>query len=71
MISEACATGKPVHVVRLPGASQKFSSFYQSLLDSGRIRWFDGKLENWTYEPLAEVARAASLIQQAYEARKN
>ncbi len=67
MVSEACATGKPVHVVKLPGTSPKFSAFHQSLLDTNRIRWFEGKLESWTYEPLQEVNRAAALIREAYE----
>jgi mitochondrial fission protein ELM1 len=68
MISEACATGKPVHVVRLPGYSQKFSAFHQSLVDTGRIRWFEGQVENWNYKPLQEVSRVAGLIREAYQA---
>jgi mitochondrial fission protein ELM1 len=67
MISEACATGKPVHVVKLPGTSEKFNAFYQALQDSGRIRFFSGTLENWTYSPLREMQRVASLIRAAYE----
>jgi mitochondrial fission protein ELM1 len=66
MVSEACATGKPVHVVKLPGYSPKFSAFHQSLLETNRIRWFEGRLENWSYEPLAEMPRVAALIKEAY-----
>jgi mitochondrial fission protein ELM1 len=67
MVSEACATGKPVHMMRLPGSSSKFSGFHQSLIDSGRVRWFEGQLENWNYEPLQEVSRVAGLIREAYQ----
>ncbi|MBI4724608.1 MAG: mitochondrial fission ELM1 family protein [Rhodomicrobium sp.] len=76
MISEACSTGKPVHVAMLPaqgrrGASErdKFSRFHRSLENSGRIRLFRGKIEAWTYQPLREMERAARLIQEAYLSR--
>jgi mitochondrial fission protein ELM1 len=47
MISEACATGKPVLVARLPGRSPRFEAFFDRLLAQGVIRWFDGRLELW------------------------
>jgi uncharacterized protein len=76
MISEPCSTGKPVHVVQLPtkgrrgGERDKFARFQRSLVESGRIRFFDGRIEAWTYEPLREIERVARLIQQAYLAKK-
>ncbi len=76
MISEACSTGKPVHVSMLPpqrrrGASErdKFSRFHRNLESSGRIRLFGGAIENWSYPPLREMERVASLIQAAYLSR--
>lgn len=73
MISEACSTGKPVHVLRLPvqgsrwfGGRDKFARFHQSLEASGRIRFFDGRIESWHYEPLHEMDRVAQLIRKAY-----
>jgi len=47
MISEACSTGKPVLVARLPGSSKRFEQFYDSLLLRGLIQWFDGRLMQW------------------------
>ena len=47
MISEACSTGKPVLVARLPGRSKRFEQFYDSLLQRGLIQWFDGRLMLW------------------------
>ncbi len=67
MISEVASTGKPVQVIKLPGFSPKFSAFHQSLIDSGRMRWFEGALERWNYPPLQEVTRVAALIRAAYE----
>lgn len=73
MISEACSTGKPVHVLMLPtdgrkGASErdKFTRFHRRLENSGRIRFFSGRIETWTYEPLIEMERVAQLIRHAY-----
>jgi mitochondrial fission protein ELM1 len=76
MITEACSTGKPVHVVQLPAQGRrvserdKFSRFLRGLEESGRIRFFKGEIETWAYEPLREMERIASLIQQAYLSRQ-
>ena len=75
MVTEACSTGKPVHVVQLPALGRrmskrdKFTRFQGGLQESGRIRFFNGKIETWAYEPLREMERIASLIQQAYLSR--
>ncbi|MGO9171490.1 MAG: mitochondrial fission ELM1 family protein [Rhodomicrobium sp.] len=76
MITEACSTGKSVHVVILPSigrraASQrdKFSRFHRSLEQSGRIRLFKGQIESWTYQPLREMERIARLVHDAYLSR--
>jgi uncharacterized protein len=52
MVSEACTTGKPVHIIELAGGSNKFRRFHQSLRDDGITRPFRGKLEQWDYAPL-------------------
>ncbi len=71
MISEACSTGKPVYVVKLPGGSDKFNGFHQKFLRSGRIRFLEDKLESWPQdEPLREMERVAALIRRRYDARK-
>ena len=76
MVTEACSTGKPVHVVQLPSLKRrvserdKFSRFHHKLEESGRTRVFKGRIETWTYEPLREMERVASLIQEAYLSRR-
>ena len=60
MVSEACATGKPVYVVELEGGSKRFHRFYRSLREDGITRPFDGTLEFWTYDPPDDTARAAA-----------
>lgn len=65
MISEACATGKPVYIADLPGrGSSKFADFHGQLIGAGIARLFEGRLENWSYEPLDDTARAASEIRR-------
>jgi mitochondrial fission protein ELM1 len=64
MVSEALATGKPVHVAMLEGGSPKFQRFHEDLVRQGYTRPFQGRLESWSYAPLDETARAAA------EARK-
>lgn len=71
MLSEACGTGKPVHMVRLPGHSDKFADFHKSLLASDRVRLFNGRLEQWSYTPLREMERVAERVRAAYLAKKS
>lgn len=47
MVSEACATGKPVMMARLPGSSSRFERFLNAMLEDGSVRWFHGRLEHW------------------------
>ena len=51
MVSEAAATGKPVHVVHLEGGSKKFTRFHDAMTARGITRAFSGMLEQWTYDP--------------------
>ncbi len=62
MVSEAAATGKPVHVVALDGGSSKFARFHRAMEEAGITRPFRGAIEQWSYRPPDEAARAAGLI---------
>ncbi len=64
MVSEACATGKPVHVVSLPGGGGKFDAFHACLRADGLTRPFAGKLESWTYPPLDDTGMVAAEIKR-------
>jgi len=65
MISEACSTGKPVYIVPLSGGEKsKFANFQSALVSAGQARYFDGRLESWSYQPLAETARAARAVRE-------
>jgi uncharacterized protein len=62
MVTEAAATGKPVHVIELEGGSAKFQRFHDGFAAAGVTRPFSGTLEHWRYAPLNDTARAAAEI---------
>lgn len=70
MISEAAATGRPIHIAALSGGSAKFRAFHAALMQNGIARPFSGKLEDWTYKPLDETGRAAAKIQALLDVRR-
>lgn len=69
MVSEAAATGKPVHVVDLEGGSAKFARFHQAMREAGVTRPFTGVIEHWCYVPPDDTARAAAEIRRRLESR--
>jgi uncharacterized protein len=62
MISEAAATGKPVHVVDLDGGDAKFARFHAAMRAAGITRPFCGRIEAWTYPVPDDTARAAAAL---------
>lgn len=62
MVSEAAATGKPVHVAALDGGSPKFERFHAAMAEAGITRPFRGAIERWTYQSPDEAARVAAIV---------
>jgi uncharacterized protein len=62
MVSEACATGKPVHVLSLGKEPVKLRQFHKTLTDNGVTRPFTGRIEHWTYDPPNETEKIAAII---------
>jgi uncharacterized protein len=73
MISEAAATGKPVHILELAknrwGGDGKFARFHATMRGAGITRPFTGKIESWSYSPLDDTARAGKLLRGQVLAR--
>jgi mitochondrial fission protein ELM1 len=69
LATDAAATGKPVHVLRMAGGSAKFAKFHEDLQRRGVSRSFSGALETWSYPPLVETDRAADELLRRYDAR--
>ena len=64
MISEAAATGKPVHILDLDGGNAKFARFHQLMQQAGIARRFAGHIESWTYPIPDDTARAGAVLRR-------
>ena len=62
MVSEAAATGRPVHILDLDGGDAKFARFHKTMREAGITRPFAGKIESWGYAPLDDTARAGAAV---------
>jgi hypothetical protein len=63
MISEAAATGKPVHILDLDGGNPKFARFHAAMRAAGITRPFVGRIEAWSYPIPDDTARAGAAVQ--------
>ena len=70
MVSEACATGKPVHVFPLPGGSARFRRFHDALSAEGVTRPFSGRLDSWSYPPILEAEAVGAIVRAKLETRR-
>jgi uncharacterized protein len=70
MISEAAATGRPVHIVELDGGDAKFARFHAAMRAAGITRSFVGRVESWDYAPLDDTARAGAAVRALVLARR-
>jgi hypothetical protein len=69
LLTEAATTGKPVHMIDIPGGNAKFARLYRNLINHGIIRRFTGRIESWSYKPLNETAEVAAEIRRRMAAR--
>jgi mitochondrial fission protein ELM1 len=64
MISEACASGKPVYLYDLPGGSQKSARFRASLIARGLVRDFTIPVAPYPAQTLNEMASVVAVIRE-------
>jgi mitochondrial fission protein ELM1 len=69
MISEAAATGKPVHILGLDGGNAKFSRFHAAMQAAGVTRPFVGRIESWSYPVPDDTARAGAALRSLFLSR--
>lgn len=69
MASEACATGKPVHIATLEQETGRLAAFHARLRAEGYTRPFEGRLESWSYAPLRETARVGAILAERLQER--
>ncbi|HXA41131.1 MAG TPA: mitochondrial fission ELM1 family protein [Phenylobacterium sp.] len=71
LATDAAATGKPVHVLRMAGGGGKFGRFHLDLQRRGIAQPFEGRFGDWRYPPLDETNRAARELLHRFDARKS
>lgn len=75
MVSEACATQKPVYVYDLPGGSAKFNAFHAAMRKAGAVRPFIAgetlTLESWTPPAIDDTASVARAVKRLLIIRNN
>lgn len=64
MLSEAATTGKPVYMIDLEGGTKRLNAMQENLIRSGAVRRFEGRLEEWSYEPLRDSRKIADEIRK-------
>lgn len=70
MVSEACATGRPVYTIDLPGhLGKRLGAFHDRLRRAGMTRPFTGALETWSYTIPDETRRIAGIVRERLEDR--
>jgi mitochondrial fission protein ELM1 len=70
MITEACASGKPVYIFDLPGGgSAKSSRFLSAMIAGNHARKFAVPPEPYPVQPLREMERVADEIKRRLEQR--
>lgn len=69
MLTEACATGKPVFTMPLTGDAGKFEQLHASLKKRCGLKPYQGDPHAPDYAPLQETARVAELLWAHYDRR--
>ena len=62
MVSEALATGRPVHVLELEGRGRRHEAFLAGLLQDGRVSILRGAALDWDFSggPAIDATRGAA-----------
>ncbi len=71
MVSEAVSTGKPVYLLELDGGSERFNKFFENMEKTGRLRVFEGALENWSYTPPDDLKKIVATVAPLLKKMRN
>jgi mitochondrial fission protein ELM1 len=61
---EAISTGKPVYIIPMAGGSARFKRFHDYLYQKHFARLFEGRIEDWTYQPPDDLHLAATKVKE-------
>jgi mitochondrial fission protein ELM1 len=65
MVTEAAGTGKPVYVQAIKGRSRRLGHFHAMMRQRGATRPFEGRIGSWSYTPINDTERVASVVRQS------
>ena len=68
MLTEACATGKPVFRLPMSGQAGKFQTLYTALERRCGAMLYKGQLSGEDYQPLTETARISEIVWLRFDA---
>lgn len=71
MLTEACATGKPVYRLPMSGAPGKFQILYDALQTRCGVTLYKGQKTGEDYPPLEETTRIAGLVWSKFDGLKS
>jgi mitochondrial fission protein ELM1 len=71
MLSEACATGKPVYTFAPRPIGGKLGAFHAELSASGHLRGLDDRIARPACTPLTETAAIAEIVREAWRAHRS
>ena len=69
MLTESCATGKPVYRLPMSGQAGKFQTLYGALEKRCGVTLYDGQTSGANYPPLEETARIAKAVWTRFDQR--
>lgn len=69
LLADPAFFGKPIHILRLEGRSDRFDRLHEGFIRAGAARWFATAIESWTYAPIREAERAAGAIIRLLDGR--
>jgi mitochondrial fission protein ELM1 len=64
MVTEACASGRPVYIYDLPGKSRKLAKFHARLEAGAHARLYTGSLAAWPSNVLDEMPAAVEAVRR-------
>jgi mitochondrial fission protein ELM1 len=71
LISEACATGKPVYSHVAQPIKGKILNFHRNLIANHRLCWLGQTAEKWCADPLNETSAVAAEVWRRYAQRSH
>ncbi len=71
MVSDALSTGTPTYIIPLEGGARRIDLFHRHIIDQGYARKFEGKIEEYAYNPVCASDQIAQDIHKKLGMRRD